>query len=263
LGRFEFFFHNIKLWIEQLELLSFFIIELCLVEYKMLKFPPSLLAAAAIYTAQCSLYWFKQWSKTSEWHTSYTEDQLLWVFYILHYFNFGSKLAHWWSYCSYMPIGNAQEWWLVSIRMLELGNSLEFSGSTQYIQVWLCAAKAETALFLLGLWQCSQHSLPMEGVISACNWEHNYSLLNTFWAKKLQCLVYSRSYPIHLLCILRFWMKEKPGYFFERSNKIYLSLLSAYLSSSFVAAVGWKPDKQHILNFDWNCSTFAHKRSLD
>ncbi|KAL9390979.1 hypothetical protein Peur_014899 [Populus x canadensis] len=61
----------------KLEPLSFFIIELCLVEYKMLKFPPSLLAAAAIYTAQCSLYWFKQWSKTSEWHTSYTEDQLL------------------------------------------------------------------------------------------------------------------------------------------------------------------------------------------
>jgi len=125
------------------------------------------------------------------------------------------------------------------------------------------AAKAETALFLLGLWQCSQYSLPMEGVIAACNWEHNYSLLNTFWAKKLQCLVYSRSYPIHLLCLLRFWMKDKPGYFFERSNKIYFSLLSAYLSSSFVAAEGWKPDKQHILIFDWNCSTLAHKRSLD
>jgi len=62
---------------EQLELLSFFIIEVCLVEYEMLRFPPSLLAAAAIYTAQCSLYQFKQWSKTSEWHTSYTEDQLL------------------------------------------------------------------------------------------------------------------------------------------------------------------------------------------
>lgn len=62
---------------KKLELLSFFIIEVCLVEYEMLRFPPSLLAAAAIYTAQCSLYQFKQWSKTSEWHTSYTEDQLL------------------------------------------------------------------------------------------------------------------------------------------------------------------------------------------
>ncbi|KAI9127804.1 hypothetical protein K1719_000797 [Acacia pycnantha] len=62
---------------KKLELLSFFIIELCLVEYKMLKFSPSLLAAAAIYTAQCSLYQFKQWTKTSEWYTSYSEDQLL------------------------------------------------------------------------------------------------------------------------------------------------------------------------------------------
>ncbi|GLT39335.1 hypothetical protein SLA2020_135330 [Shorea laevis] len=62
---------------KKIELLSFFLIELALVEYEMLKFPPSLLAAAAIYTAQCSLYGFKQWSKTSQWHSSYSEDQLL------------------------------------------------------------------------------------------------------------------------------------------------------------------------------------------
>ncbi|XP_044491032.1 G2/mitotic-specific cyclin-2-like [Mangifera indica] len=61
----------------KLELLSFFNIELCLVEYDMIKFPPSLLAAAAIYTAQCSLYQFKEWTKTSQWHTNYSEDQLL------------------------------------------------------------------------------------------------------------------------------------------------------------------------------------------
>ncbi|CAL9203939.1 unnamed protein product [Musa hybrid cultivar] len=61
----------------KLELVSFFIIELCLVEYKMLKFQPSLLAAAAIYTAQCSLRGFKCWTKTSELHTSYSEEQLL------------------------------------------------------------------------------------------------------------------------------------------------------------------------------------------
>ncbi|TYG84000.1 hypothetical protein ES288_D01G214300v1 [Gossypium darwinii] len=41
------------------------------------KFQPSLLVAAAIYTAQCSLFRFKNWTKTSEWHTKYTEDQLL------------------------------------------------------------------------------------------------------------------------------------------------------------------------------------------
>ncbi|KAJ8504657.1 hypothetical protein OPV22_005543 [Ensete ventricosum] len=61
----------------KLELLSFFIIELCLVEYKMLKFRPSLLAAAAIYTAQCCLRGFKYWTKTSEVHTAYPEEQLL------------------------------------------------------------------------------------------------------------------------------------------------------------------------------------------
>ena len=39
----------------QLELLSFFMIELSLVEYEMLQFCPSMLAAAAIYTAQCTM----------------------------------------------------------------------------------------------------------------------------------------------------------------------------------------------------------------
>ncbi|PSS31195.1 Cyclin-B2-4 like [Actinidia chinensis var. chinensis] len=62
---------------KKLELLSFFIIELCLVEYEMLKFPPSLLAAAAVFTAQCALAGYNKWSKTSERHTNYSEDQLL------------------------------------------------------------------------------------------------------------------------------------------------------------------------------------------
>uniref|UniRef100_A0A7N0ZYK3 Cyclin N-terminal domain-containing protein n=1 Tax=Kalanchoe fedtschenkoi TaxID=63787 RepID=A0A7N0ZYK3_KALFE len=63
---------------KKLELLSFFMIELCLVEYEMLKFQPSVLAAAAIYTAMCTIERSnKQWSKTSEWHSKYTEDQLL------------------------------------------------------------------------------------------------------------------------------------------------------------------------------------------
>ncbi|XAR73690.1 hypothetical protein NMG60_11007753 [Bertholletia excelsa] len=61
----------------KLELVSFFLIELCLVEYEMLKFPPSFLAAAAVYTAQCTLYGFKQWTKTCEWYASYSESQLL------------------------------------------------------------------------------------------------------------------------------------------------------------------------------------------
>ncbi|MCL7027839.1 hypothetical protein MKW94_025937 [Papaver nudicaule] len=62
--------------LDMLELLSFFIIELCLVEYEMLKYSPSLLAAAAVYTAQCTISRSKHWTKTSEWYTKYCEDDL-------------------------------------------------------------------------------------------------------------------------------------------------------------------------------------------
>ncbi|RLN12908.1 cyclin-B2-2-like [Panicum miliaceum] len=48
---------------KKLELLSFFMIELSLVEYEMLEFCPSLLAASAIYTAQCTINGFKSWNK--------------------------------------------------------------------------------------------------------------------------------------------------------------------------------------------------------
>ncbi|KAK4261673.1 hypothetical protein QN277_004636 [Acacia crassicarpa] len=61
----------------KMELLAFFLIELSLVDYGMLKFPPSLLAGAAVFTAQCTIHGFKQWNKTCEWHTNYSEDQLL------------------------------------------------------------------------------------------------------------------------------------------------------------------------------------------
>ncbi|CAL0311425.1 unnamed protein product [Lupinus luteus] len=62
---------------KKLELLAFFLVELSLVEYEMLKFPPSLLAAAAVYTAECTVFGVKQWSKTCEWHSNYSEVQLL------------------------------------------------------------------------------------------------------------------------------------------------------------------------------------------
>lgn len=61
----------------KLEQMAFFLMELCLVEYEMIKFTPSFLAAVAVYTAQCCLYGLKQWSKTCEWHTTYSEHQLL------------------------------------------------------------------------------------------------------------------------------------------------------------------------------------------
>ncbi|CAN8240170.1 unnamed protein product [Cochlearia groenlandica] len=61
---------------KKLELLSFFMIELCLVEYEMLEYTPSQLAASAIYTAQCTILGFEEWSKTCEFHTGYTEEML-------------------------------------------------------------------------------------------------------------------------------------------------------------------------------------------
>ncbi|KAJ8539597.1 hypothetical protein K7X08_013849 [Anisodus acutangulus] len=62
---------------KKVELLSFFMTELSLVEYEMLRFPPSMLAAAAIFTAQCTLGVSKEWSKTCEKYSNYTRDQLL------------------------------------------------------------------------------------------------------------------------------------------------------------------------------------------
>ncbi|KAF7099001.1 hypothetical protein CFC21_100691 [Triticum aestivum] len=62
---------------KKLELLSFFLIELSLVDYKMLKFQPSMLAAAAIFTAQCTLNGCMSWNKCCELHTKYSEEQLM------------------------------------------------------------------------------------------------------------------------------------------------------------------------------------------
>ncbi|KAG6513777.1 hypothetical protein ZIOFF_024114 [Zingiber officinale] len=61
----------------RMEVLSYFILELSLLEYEMLKFKPSMLAAAAIYTAQCTLRGIKYWTKSCEMHTKYSEYQLL------------------------------------------------------------------------------------------------------------------------------------------------------------------------------------------
>uniref|UniRef100_A0A8R7PIJ7 Cyclin N-terminal domain-containing protein n=1 Tax=Triticum urartu TaxID=4572 RepID=A0A8R7PIJ7_TRIUA len=62
---------------KQLQLVSFFMLELCLVEYQMLKYCPSLLAAAAVYTAQCAINRCWQWTKICETHSRYTRDQLI------------------------------------------------------------------------------------------------------------------------------------------------------------------------------------------
>ncbi|KAJ0241915.1 Cyclin-B2-2 [Hirschfeldia incana] len=59
------------------EVLASFLMELALVEYEMLRFPPSLVAATAVYTAQCTLDGFRKWSSTCEFHSHYSEDQLM------------------------------------------------------------------------------------------------------------------------------------------------------------------------------------------
>lgn len=61
---------------KQLEMVSFFLVELCLVEYIMLRYPPSMLATAAVYTGQFTLRRFPSWNRTMERYTAYTEDQL-------------------------------------------------------------------------------------------------------------------------------------------------------------------------------------------
>ncbi|XP_026411126.1 cyclin-B2-2-like [Papaver somniferum] len=60
--------------LSMLELLSFFLIELSLVDHDMLRLPPSMLDAAAIYTAQFTLNRTRHWRKTTEWHSYYSED---------------------------------------------------------------------------------------------------------------------------------------------------------------------------------------------
>ncbi|KAM3377635.1 hypothetical protein P3S68_010048 [Capsicum galapagoense] len=58
----------------KVELVSFFLIELCLVEYEMLRFLSSMLTVAAIFTAQCTLGVSRGWNATCEKHSSYNKN---------------------------------------------------------------------------------------------------------------------------------------------------------------------------------------------
>ncbi|PHT42964.1 hypothetical protein CQW23_16989 [Capsicum baccatum] len=62
---------------KKMELVSFFLIDLCLVEYEMLRFPPSMFAAVAVFTAQCILGASREWNATYEKHISYGKNQIL------------------------------------------------------------------------------------------------------------------------------------------------------------------------------------------
>ncbi|PHT33954.1 Cyclin-B2-1, partial [Capsicum baccatum] len=62
---------------KKVKLVSFFLIELCLVEYEMLRYPPSMLTAAAVFTAQCTLGVSREWDATCEKHNNYDKNQIL------------------------------------------------------------------------------------------------------------------------------------------------------------------------------------------
>ena len=68
----------------QLEMLSFFYVELCLVSYEMVKFTPSMIAASAVYTAQNTLRKSKEdcWTQLLKHHSGYSESQLMYVLFL-------------------------------------------------------------------------------------------------------------------------------------------------------------------------------------
>jgi len=61
---------------EEMENLVFFLMELSLMQYVTMKFPPSMLAAAAVYTAQCTLGKTPVWNGVLKCHTGYSEIDL-------------------------------------------------------------------------------------------------------------------------------------------------------------------------------------------
>uniref|UniRef100_A0A5K1GE27 Cyclin C-terminal domain-containing protein n=1 Tax=Nymphaea colorata TaxID=210225 RepID=A0A5K1GE27_9MAGN len=62
-----------------MENLVFFFAEMSLVEYCMIAYCPSILAASAVYAARCTLHRTPLWTETLKRHTSYPEQQLRYV----------------------------------------------------------------------------------------------------------------------------------------------------------------------------------------
>lgn len=80
---------------KEMENLAFFLVDLSLLHYIMIKYSPSMLAAAAVYTAQCTLKKSSAWSKTLILHTGYSEADLKECAHIMVNFHLnagGSKL---------------------------------------------------------------------------------------------------------------------------------------------------------------------------
>ncbi|KAI3838226.1 hypothetical protein MKX03_025934 [Papaver bracteatum] len=62
---------------KEMENMTFFLAELGLMQYAMIKYRPSMLAASAVYAAQCTLKKTPLWNDTLELHTGFTEAQLI------------------------------------------------------------------------------------------------------------------------------------------------------------------------------------------
>ncbi|XP_026459956.1 G2/mitotic-specific cyclin-1-like [Papaver somniferum] len=62
---------------QEMENMVFFLAELGLMQYAMIKYSPSMLAASAVYAAQRTLKKTPQWSKTLEHYTGFSECQLI------------------------------------------------------------------------------------------------------------------------------------------------------------------------------------------
>ncbi|KAF3339193.1 G2/mitotic-specific cyclin S13-7-like isoform X1 [Carex littledalei] len=62
---------------QELEHMIYFLAELGLMQYDLIKYCPSMVAASAVYTARCTLMKFPLWTSALERHTSFSEHQLL------------------------------------------------------------------------------------------------------------------------------------------------------------------------------------------
>nr|XP_019710288.1 G2/mitotic-specific cyclin S13-7 isoform X1 [Elaeis guineensis] len=62
---------------KEMEYMTFFFAELGLMEYSMIMYCPSLIAASAVYVARCTLKKTPFWSETLKHHTGFSEPQLL------------------------------------------------------------------------------------------------------------------------------------------------------------------------------------------
>jgi len=145
-------------------MVSFFLVELCLVEYDMLKYPPSMLAAAAVYTGKRTLRRLPTWNRTIESYTTYTEDQLQWVaafispcvsLFWFFYLNFATWMSDFilFYYCSRSFLG----FWFLYCREcaklvvrfhLNSGNGMLIAVHKKYsTEEFSCVAELEPALF--------------------------------------------------------------------------------------------------------------------